>query len=562
VAAGKVSRCPGLGFVGRQRAPLENAGVIRALAILALAALTACTRVDTAGAGRHPWSKPGVLRIGDTSDPDQFDSLLSTMDLVEDLSSLVMSYLVIADGNGKLIGDLATSVPTRANGGISQDGRTYVYHLHRGVLWHDGAAFTSRDVVFSWRAVVNPKNNVFHREGYDEVASIDTPDAATVVVHLKRRYPPFVTRFFTSLQEGAKPILPEHILGKLSNINTAPFNSSPVGTGPFKFVKWERGRRIIFERNEHYFKGVPKLERIEFTVIPDDNTLLDAIRTHDLDQLRVATTLYDSARRLDGVVAELYPWNAENVLVMNNGRPGLRHLEVRRAIASAIDYQAIIDKVEHGVPVRARDIVPPTAIGYTANEPYAYDPAGARALLERNGWLPGPDGIRRKGAERLDFTMALGTGSANERNIAVQLQGYFHDVGIALTLKQYPYNLIFAHDGPIFTRRFDFAGYSYTLPWDPDNTVYLACDQFSPKGENIYGYCDPIVDAGERAGLATDDPAKRAAIYHKVERRIHDTVPYIPVYLVRHATARSVDLKGYDLSPAIAPWWNAWQWSI
>jgi ABC-type transport system substrate-binding protein len=71
-----------------------------------------------------------------------------------------------------------------------------------------------------------------------------------------------------------------------------------------------------------------------------------------------------------------------------------------------------------------------------------------------------------------------------------------------------------------------------------------------------------IVDAGERAGLETDDPAKRSAIYHKVERRIHDTVPYIPMYLVRHPTARSVDLKGYGLSPAIAPWWNAWQWSI
>ncbi len=114
----------------------------------------------------------------------------------------------------------------------------------------------------------------------------------------------------------------------------------------------------------------------------------------------------------------------------------------------------------------------------------------------------------------------------------------------------------------MFTRNYDFAGYSYTLPWDPDNTVYLACDQFSPKGENIYAYCDPIVDAGERAGLGTDDPAKRAAIYHKVERRIHETVPYIPMYLVRHPTARSVDLKGYGLSPAIAPWWNAWQWSI
>ena len=537
--------------------------MLRSLAILALAALTACTRIDTAGqTGRHAWTRPGVLRIADTSDPDQFDSLLSTMDLVEDLSSLVMSYLVIADGSGKLAGDLATTVPTLANGGISRDGKTYVYHLRRGVLWHDGQPFTSRDVAFTWRAVVNPKNNVFHREGYTEVASIETPDDATVVVHLKRRYPPFVSRFFTSLQEGAKPILPAHLLAALPTINTAPFNSGPVGTGPFKFVRWERGRRLLFVRNERYFKGIPKIERIEFSVIPDDNTIFDALKTHELDEANLATTQFDRARHLEGVVAKLYPWNAENVLILNNGRPGLRHVEVRQAIAMAIDYQSIIDKVTHGVAVRAHDIVPPTAIGYTENEPYRYDPPAARALLEKNGWQAGPDGIRRKGSERLDFTMAVSAGSANERNIAVQLQQYLHDVGIALALKQYPYNVIFAYDGPIYKRTYDFAGYSYTLPWDPDNYSYLGCDQFSPKGENVFTYCDPSVDAGERAGLSTDDPTERAAIYHPVERRIHETVPYIPMYLVRRPTARSVDLKNYSASPGIAPWWNAWQWSL
>jgi peptide/nickel transport system substrate-binding protein len=538
--------------------------VLRALAILCLAALAACTRVDTADStGRHSWTKPNVLRIADTSDPDQFDSLLSTMDLVEDLSSLVMSYLVIADGNGKLVGDLATEVPSLTNGGISKDGKTYVYHLHKGVLWHDGKPLTSRDVAFTWRAVVNPRNNVFHREGYEEVASIETPDDTTVVVHLKRRYPPFVSRFFTTLQEGAKPILPAHLLSALPNINTAPFNSAPVGSGPFKFVKWDRGRGITMVRNERYFKGLPKIERVEFSVIPDDNTILDAMKTHEIDATAgVATTLYDRYRGLDGIVAALYPWNAENVLIMNNLRPGLRHLEVRRAIAIAIDYQAIIDKVTHGVAVRAHDILPPTAIGYTLNEPYPYDPAAAREILTQHGWKPGSDGIRFKGSERLDFTMAVSSGSANERNIAIQLQAYLHDVGIGLTLKTYPYNVIFAYDGPIYTRKYDFGGYSYTLPWDPDNTTYLACDQLSPKGENVTGYCDKTVDAGERAGLATDDPAERAAIYHKVQRRIHDTVPYIPMYLVRRPTARSIDLKNWSPSPAIAPWWNAWQWSI
>ena len=128
---------------------------------LSLAALlfAGCAHVETAApSGRRAWTRPGVLRIADTADPDHFNPLLSGMDLVEDLSSLVFSYLVIADGNGKLVGDLATEVPSLANGGISKDGRTYVYHLRSGVRWHDGAPFGARDVAFTWRATVAPQN--------------------------------------------------------------------------------------------------------------------------------------------------------------------------------------------------------------------------------------------------------------------------------------------------------------------------------------------------------------------------------------------------------------------
>jgi peptide/nickel transport system substrate-binding protein len=537
----------------------------RRLALALCAALAAgCTRVDTAApSGRHSWTKPGVLRIADTADPDHFNPLLSGMDLVEDLSSLVFSYLVIADGEGKLVGDLATEVPTLANGGISKDGRTIVYHVRGGVRWHDGVPFTARDVAFTWRAIVAPQNNVLHREGYDQVERIDVPDARTVVVRLKRRYPPFVSLFFTSLQEGSKAVLPEHVLGKLREINDAPFNLHPIGTGPFKFVKWDHGRGMDFVANPDYFKGKPKLARIEFRVIPNDDSILSAVQTHEVDMVvSVSTTQYPRYSQLDGIATKLFPWNAMNVFIMNDTRPGLRHLEVRQAVAGAIDYRAIVDKVSHGVGLIAHDIVPPSAIGYTENPPYRYDPAAANALLETNGWKRGPDGIRSKGKERLAFTMVLSSGSANARNIAVQVQAFLHAIGIEMTLKTYPYNVIFAYDGPIQKMTYDFSNYSYTLPYDPDNLIYLGCDQRPPKGENVFGYCDARVEAGERAGLATDDPAERARIYHPVERRIHETIPYIALYLLRRPTAYNSDLKNYSASPAIASWWNAYEWSI
>ena len=226
--------------------------------LTAIAALAGCTHVTAAPPGaRHAWTVPHVLRLADVADPDSLDPLLSTMDLSYDLSSLVFSYLVIARRDGSAAGDLATTVPSRANGGVSADGRTYTYHLRKGVRWHDGVPLTSRDVAFSWQAIMNPRNNVLHREGFEEVRSIDTPDAYTVVVHLHRRYPPFVSQFFTTLQEGAKPIVPAHLLAGLASINDAPFNAAPIGSGPFRFVRWDRETRFVLARNERYFKGRP-----------------------------------------------------------------------------------------------------------------------------------------------------------------------------------------------------------------------------------------------------------------------------------------------------------------
>ncbi|MDP9017575.1 MAG: peptide ABC transporter substrate-binding protein [Candidatus Eremiobacteraeota bacterium] len=539
--------------------------ILRLICILAAAvSVASCTRVQTATqGGRHTWTQPHTLRIADTAEPDHFNPLLSTMDLVYDLDSMVFSFLVIADDKGQLIGDLATEVPSLRNGGISKDGRTYTYHLHHGVMWHDGVKMTSRDVKFTAQAVVNPNNNTLHREGFDRIASMDTPDDDTIVVHLKERYPPFLTKFFAPLQEGGKGVLPEHLLGKLHDINQIPFNAHPIGTGPFKFQSWDRGRRIVLVRNDAYFKGRPKLERIIYNFVPDDNVILTQVRTHDIDLVTSPPpTLYDQYKALPDAAVYLVPWNAQNIFIIDGQHPPLGDVHVKTAIAMAIDYESIIQKITHGVGTIAHDIVPPVALGYTENPPYHYDPKAANALLEANGWKMGADGVRSKGSQRLDFVMHISVGSAAERQIAAFLQPEFKAIGLNMEIKQYPYSVIFSHEGPIYQYKYDFADYSYTQPYDPDNLFYVGCKYWFPKGENLYGYCDPAVDAGEKAGVQTDDPAKRAEIYHGTEKRIHDTIPWIPLYTIRRVVVRSPDLQNFSTNPSSTPWWNIWQWDI
>jgi peptide/nickel transport system substrate-binding protein len=530
--------------------------------VVCLLTATSCTQVRTSSAGRNPWTVAGVLRLGDVADPDSLNPLLSTMDLSYDISSLTFSYLVIADGRGRMIGDLATRVPSVSNGGISRDGQTYVYHLYRGVLWHDGLPLTSHDVVFTWQAIMNPRNNILHREGYQEITRIETPDDRTIVVRLRRRYPPFVTQFFTTLQEGAKPVLPAHLLANLREINDAPYNALPVGSGPFKFASWDRGQRIVLVANKQYFRGRPRLNRVELKIAPDVNTLMTLMRTHEVDMpVGASPLMYVDFRDKPGFLTMLTPWNSQQILALNNSRPALQYLEVRRAITMTIDYDALIRKVWYGTGRRAHDIVPPTALGYLDELPYQYDPAAASSLLARSGWRQARDGIRVRDGQRLELVMVIAASGASQE-VGVQLQSMLRRVGISLILKAYPYHGIFAYDGPIVRGNYDLALFANTLSYDPDNTARLGCDQFAPKGENEFRYCNPGVDVLERAGLETDDPAKRASIYRAAARRVHETVPFVPLLIQDRVTVANSDLRGYDPSPVAAPWWNARLWSI
>jgi peptide/nickel transport system substrate-binding protein len=535
---------------------------IGSLAVLA-AFLCACSRVgapDTAG--RHPWTTPHVLRMVELAQPDNLNPYLSQMDVSYDVTSLVYSYLIVADGRGRLIGDLATTVPTLGNGGISPDGLTYVYHLRRGVRWQDGAPFTARDVIASWRAVVAPAHLTLYRQGYDRIASIDAPDPYTVRVHLRERYPPFVTQFFAPLQEGGKPVLPAHVLAR-TDFNRGLLSQQMIGTGPFRLVRFDRGDEMVFVRNGAYFRGRPKLSKIVLRFVPDAQTMLTLARTHATDLIVTPVAdLMEQYRALDGFKTRLVPWNQQGLIVVNGGHPGLGDPVVREAISRAVDRPRDLADVTHGVDVEPHDAVAATAVGYVRRVPPPYDPALAVRLLQRDGWKRGRDGVREKNGVRLEYTVATIAGYSTFVELAVVMQQQLAAVGIRLHVKTYANNQIFDFSGPLDTYAYDLAIYGSALSWDPDSHVYFACNQWFPKGQNFYRYCDRAYDALEAAGLRTDDPRARAAIYRQADAILWTTDAYIPLFDRRRILVYNSDLRNYDPNPTSTPWWNAWQWDI
>ncbi|MGB8908598.1 MAG: peptide ABC transporter substrate-binding protein, partial [Candidatus Cybelea sp.] len=395
------------------------------------------------------------------SDPDHLNPYLSEMGVTADLSSLVYSFLVIADSRGHPIGDLASSVPSLANGGISRDGRTYVYHLRRNILWQDGVPFTARDIVASWQAVMNPHHNTFVLEGYDRVASIESPGSTTVVVHLRERYPPFVSHFFS--QEDGKPVLPAHILAR-SDFNTGELSTHPVGTGPFRFVSWVRGDRIVLARFDRYFKGSPKLSRIEMHFIPNAQTIAVQLQGHLIDLIAVPqASLLGQYRSIGGVSVGTGPLGlGQTRLDINTSKPGLDDVAVRRALAIAVPYDTIMHDVEP-LAVQARNVLPPTVLGYEALARRTYDPAAARNILDRAGWRRGADGVRTRNGIRLAFTVITVEGFTSFGRIVLLLQSALRPVGIELAIKTYSYRTTFAPTGPLYGGSFDLALNGWSL---------------------------------------------------------------------------------------------------
>ncbi len=505
----------------------------------------------------------GLLRIATMADPTTLNPYLTTSDLGYDLASLTYSYLVVSDDRGHLIGDLATEIPTRANGGISADGLTYVYHLRRNVRWHDGLSFTGRDVAASWRAIVDPQHPVVEREGYDRIASIGLPDPFTLVVRLRERYPPFVTRFFAPLQDGGKPVLAAHILKRVRDFVSGELATNPVGTGPFRFESWARGDSIRFVRNLAYFRGRPRVSRIIVQLIPDAQTAALALSTDNVDLIVEAQpALLAQYRSVPGATVRTVPLNAQVQLLIDCARPFLRDAATRRAIAYAIPYPVILGSIMHRLWPQGSNMIAPTAIGYEPLPAYTFDLKKAAAELDTAGWRPGRDGIRQRGGKRLEITLATLAGAATFERIAVVMQTSLRRLGIDATIKPYAYQVLDAPNGPIRGGTYDLSLFGSSLNWDPDAYDELACDRWYPRGANLTRFCNKEIDMLERAGLRTDDVASRTAIYRKIMRILWADLPYVPINDGRRLVVTSRRLRNYRPNPTVTPWWNAWQWAV
>jgi peptide/nickel transport system substrate-binding protein len=530
---------------------------LAALALIASIVTSAgCSRVENGGSATHnPWTIPGTLRIAQRETPDNLNMLLGTEVVDTDISMFWAGYLFKLDDRNQLVPDLALTVPTQANGGISPDGLRITYHLRRGVVWQDGAPFTADDVVFTWHALLNPKNTVVSRFGYDIVSSIDEPDRYTLVVHLKHRFSPFVATFF-AMANHADCILPKHILGTYASIDHAPYNLRPIGTGPFRIVSYDPGSRIVFEANDRYWGGPPKLKRVIFQIVGSDNTLLTLAQSHQIDLFyRAPETLAENLRSIPGMRVVLTPLNRFTDIGFNAGSPALADVRVRRALAYGTDRKALIDKVTHGIAMEAQTDQPSFQWAFNPHAlQYPYDPERAKRLLASAG-------VRTP----LPLQLVSFTGSATITEAEELLQSQWGKLGIDVSIKNYPSGQLYATvsaGGIEQSEKFDAVIENWANGSDPDESILVRCNMAPPNGWNIYRFCDPAVDAAEKTAVESYDPATRARAYAIIQQRLNEELPFFVIWYEREFDVVNTDLQNYKPAHAVTPFWNTAQWSI
>ena len=512
-----------------------------ALLIASAGAALGCSRATTT---------PHVLRMGDIGDVTSLNPMLAQQLVLSRMTSLTMAWLFKFDRENQPIPELVTIVPTKANGGISADGKTLTFHLRKGVKWSDGAPFDADDVVFTTHLILDPKTNVLGRDGWDLITKIDEPDKYTVVYHLKQPYSPFVVTFFSSA--GANPaILPKHLLEHTADINKDPYNAKPVGVGPFRFVEWRRGDRIIMEANPNYFRGMPKLTRVEYRVIPSRDTVLVQLQTGEIDMwANAARAYYPRLKAIKGFDVLRQPSYGFGHIDFNMAHPVVQDVRVRRALSLAIDRNVLRDKVGRGLGI-VQDAVISSASQFfepSIKTSPPHDIVQANALLEQAGWKRGADGIRVKGGTKLKITFASNTGSPDTDTQIELIRGWWKEIGAELDRKNYDPALLFAlpqNGGIIYSGKFDVVVFAWFLSSSGDLSNLYGCKEFPPNGQNDLRWCDAKADSAMKSFKLTYDIGEQKKFDRIVQQQIAAQVPTYVLQINEDLFAYNSGLKNF-----------------
>jgi peptide/nickel transport system substrate-binding protein len=534
-------------------------GASRALWI---ASFLAALGIAPGCAGGPQASAGPAVRFDLAADPRSLNPLFLNPDAAsveQQVARLVFEPFIDLDERGRAQPALLQEIPTRRNGGLSADGRTIRYRLRSGVEWSDGRPVTADDVLFTLRAILDPRNPVRSHEGYDLIDRAYARGPRTVVFHLKHAWAPAVTTYFSY---GFSPqfVLPAHVLRAQLPLDRAAFNAAPlVGDGPYRFLSWKRGEGLRYAANPRYWRGKPPVADLAVRIIPDPSTNLLLLQSGSLDWNLIAPAQLPVVRGDRAIGLRTVPTAVIAGLAFNTSHRPLDDVRVRRALAMSIDRDGISRKITLGLYPVTNMIQPRFSWAFdpSVRQP-GYDPAAADRLFDRAGWRRGSDGLRRRNGTPLHLSYVQFPETATGVRVATAVQAALRERGVDVTIKSVSNAQLFLpRTGVLAAGTFDLAYVPWTMGADPDDSSVLGCGAPS----NYMRWCDRRVERLERAALSATQTSLRKRLYRRIARIVAQQVPVLYLFNADYVYAFRKRLHGFAPN-AFVPTWNAYRWSL
>jgi peptide/nickel transport system substrate-binding protein len=510
-----------------------------------------------------PPSKPtGQVVVGLSQEPTAFNPLMPGIEVDETVWMQIFNTMWVADPKGNLIPDLAVEVPSEANGGISEGGLAWKVKLREGVTWHDGTPFTAEDVKYTLELINTPGFKARTRIGHALVKDIKVTGPLEISWRMDKAYAPYLALLSNTF------IVPKHILEKASDPNTAPFNQTPVGTGPFKWGTRTPGDNIQLVANEKFHGKGPYLERAVLKYVPDQTALYAQFRTGQVDLIigtGIPANFYAEAVKLPGRKVAKIPSASLEMLMPNLEHPVLKDKAVRKALYASLNKQAIIDIIYYGLHIPTESFSPQDSWAYNPNLPkHVYDLALANKILDEAGWKRSGSGTRMKDGVPLTFAVSTTTGAALREQAQQLMMQDWAQIGAKMTINNMPAAVIW---GEFYTRsKFEslIVGTAFRTVIDPDPAARFASDAIPAKsgaGANQMQWQNAEVDQLLKDGQTTFDQEKRKAIYWKLQEIAREELPILPIYQYAPVEGYKEGLIGYEPNVnARQNTWNMGRW--
>jgi peptide/nickel transport system substrate-binding protein len=482
--------------------------------------LSSCTRSVS--------TEPGVVNFLIESMPTNLDPRVGTDAQSQRLDSLIFSSLVELDNQRNVHGDLAEKweIP---------DPLTYRFQLRPGVKFHDGRALTSADVKYTFESILDGSISSPKRGSYTGIQSIETPDAATVIFHLKEPN----AGFLWSIARPAIGIVPA---GCGPN-----FSSKLIGTGPFRFVSARQDDNVILERSPGYFGSTPKISRVRFRVVPEAVVRALELRkgTADLEVNSLAPDMIPVLRKQPELEITEQPGTNYAYVAFNFDDPVLGRREVRQALAYATNREEIIRYLLRGEARLAENPLPTNSWAYEPNVArYGFDPQKSEQLLDRAGLPRKP----ASGGARFKLTLKTST-EESSRLLGAVLQQQWSKVGVELELRPLEFATLYSD---VTRGSFEL----YTLRWvgannDPDFFEYIfSSKKMPPAGANRGHYRNPALDKLIDQARVEPSQEKRRGLFAELQKITAEDLPYLSLWFTDNICVHRNRISSVQLTPS------------